>query len=102
MTAYRSHFADQLGPDQLGQHVKVAGWVARVRDLGGISFFDLRDGRGMVQVVVDPAVVPSASDLRMEYCVRVEGTLRRRPAGTENPDLPTGDFEVEAGLLCHV
>lgn len=99
MPAYRSHFADQLGPDQVGQHVKVAGWVARVRDLGGISFFDLRDGRGIVQVVVDPAVVPSASDLRMEYCVRVEGTLRRRPAGTENPDLPTGDFEVEAGLL---
>lgn len=99
MATYRSHFADELGPDQLGRHVKVAGWVARVRDLGGISFFDLRDGRGTVQVVVDPAVVPSASDLRMEYCVRVEGTLRRRPAGTENPDLPTGDFEVEAGLL---
>ena len=99
MTAYRSHFADELGPDQLDQHVRVAGWVARVRDLGGISFFDLRDGRGIVQVVGDPAVVPSASDLRMEYCVRVEGTLRRRPAGTENPDLPTGDFEVEAGVL---
>ena len=99
MTAYRSHFADELGPDQLDQHVRVAGWVARVRDLGGISFFDLRDGRGTVQVVVDPAVVPSASDLRMEYCVRVEGTLRRRPEGTENPDLPTGDFEVEAGVL---
>ena len=99
MTTYRSHFTDELGSGQLGQRVKAAGWVARIRDLGGISFLDLRDGRGLVQVVVDPEVVPTASDLRMEYCVRVEGTLRRRPAGTENPDLPTGAFEVAADLI---
>ena len=99
MTVYRSHLAAALGLDQAGQQVRLAGWVARVRDLGGISFFDLRDGSGLVQVVVDPAVVPAASGLRMEYCVTVEGTVRRRPEGTENPELETGSLEVAADRL---
>ena len=99
MTAYRSHLAADLGLGQTGQQVRLAGWVARVRDLGGISFFDLRDGSGLVQVVVDPAVVPAASGLRMEYCVAVRGTVQRRPEGTENPDLETGDLEVAADGL---
>jgi len=99
MSAYRSHFIDRLGEDELGQSLQVAGWVGRIRDLGGITFIDLRDGRGIVQVVVDPALVAEASDLRMEYCVSVEGVLRRRPEGTENPDLATGSYEVEARSL---
>ncbi|MXX64667.1 MAG: aspartate--tRNA ligase, partial [Acidimicrobiia bacterium] len=99
MSAYRSHFIDRLGEDELGQNLKVAGWVGRIRDLGGITFIDLRDGRGTVQVVVDPARVSGASDLRMEYCVSVEGVLRLRPEGTENPDLATGSYEVEAQSL---
>ena len=99
MTVYRSHLAGRLGLDEAGQQVRLAGWVARVRDLGGISFFDLRDGSGLVQVVVDPAVVPAASGLRMEYCVAVEGTVQRRPEGTENPDLETGALEVAADHL---
>ena len=99
MTAYRSHLAADLGLGQTRQQVRLAGWVARVRDLGGISFFDLRDGSGLVQVVVDPAVVPAASGLRMEYCVAVRGTVQRRPEGTENPDLETGDLEVAADGL---
>ena len=96
MTGHRSHMAGRLGPDEAGERVRLAGWVARVRDLGGISFFDLRDGSGLVQVVVDPAVAPAASGLRMEYCVAVEGTVQRRPEGTENPDLETGAIEVAA------
>ena len=99
MTVYRSHAAGELRSDQEGTYVRLAGWVARVRDLGGISFFDLRDGTGVIQVVVDPASVPAASGLRMEYCVAVEGTVRSRPEGTENPDLATGDIEVAADRL---
>ena len=96
---YRSCLAADLGLDQAGRRVRLAGWVARVRDLGGISFFDLRDGSGLVQVVVDPAEVPEASELRMEFCVAVEGTVRRRPKGTENPDMDTGALEVAADRL---
>ena len=96
---YRSCMAADLGPDQAGRRVRLAGWVARVRDLGGISFFDLRDGSGLVQVVVDPAEVPEASGLRMEFCVAVEGTLRPRPEGTENPDMENGALEVAADRL---
>lgn len=99
MTAYRSHHAGELRLDQAGTEVRLAGWVARVRDLGGISFFDLRDTTGIVQVVVDPASVPAAAGLRMEYCVAVEGTVRARPEGTENLELATGDFEVAADRL---
>ena len=99
MTFYRSHRAGDLRLEQAGTEVRLAGWVARVRDLGGISFFDLRDTTGLVQVVVDPASVPDASGLRMEYCVAVEGTVRARPEGTENPELATGDIEVSADRL---
>ncbi len=99
MTAYRSHFIDQLDVSEIGNHLEVAGWVARIRDLGGITFLDLRDGRGVVQVVLDPSTVAPPADLRMESCVRVAGRLRRRPPGTENPDLPTGELEVEAEVL---
>ena len=99
MTVYRSHRAGELRLDHMGAEVKLAGWVARVRNLGGISFFDLRDATGVVQVVVDPASVPAASGLRMEYCVSVEGSVRARPEGTENPDLATGDIEVAADRL---
>ena len=96
MTAYRTHLAGDLSLALSGRRVKLAGWVARVRDLGGIYFFDLRDSGGLVQVVVDPASVSTASALRMEYCVSVDGTVGARPEGTENPELATGDLEVAA------
>ncbi|MCY4368610.1 MAG: aspartate--tRNA ligase [bacterium] len=96
MTAYRTHLANDLSLALAGRRVQLAGWVARVRDLGGIHFFDLRDSGGLVQVVVDPESVPAASGLRMEYCVSVEGTVRARPEGTENPELETGELEVAA------
>ena len=99
MTAFRTHRANGLSLAISGSRVRLAGWVARVRDLGGIYFFDLRDSGGLVQVVVDPETVPSVSALRMEYCVSVEGTVRPRPEGTENPELETGDLEVAADRL---
>lgn len=92
----RSHTAAELGEAQIGSEVSVAGWVQRRRDHGGVEFFDLRDASGLIQVVVDPAEHPEVHDLKMEYCVRVVGEVRRRPAGTENPDLVTGDVEIGA------
>ncbi len=92
----RTHRAGELGADDAGSRVTVAGWVQRRRDHGGVEFFDLRDASGLIQVVVDPEEHPSVHDLRMEFCVRVTGEVRRRPEGTENPELPTGDVEIGA------
>ena len=93
----RTHEAGTLRADHAGQTVTLAGWVARRRDHGGVAFLDLRDASGVVQVVVRDAEV--AHDLRDEYCIRVTGDVSVRPAGNENPDLPTGDVEVVATEL---
>jgi aspartyl-tRNA synthetase len=90
----RSHEAGSLRAADAGQQVRLAGWVARRRDHGGVVFIDLRDGSGIVQVVLRQEDV--AHDLRAEFCVLVTGTVQRRPAGNENPELATGDVEVAA------
>jgi aspartyl-tRNA synthetase len=90
----RSHEAGSLRAAAAGEQVQLAGWVARRRDHGGVVFIDLRDGSGIVQVVLREEDV--AHDLRAEFCVLVAGTVQRRPAGNENPDLPTGEIEVAA------
>ena len=90
MTTFRTDHAADLGLERAGEAVTVAGWVVRVRYLGGILFFELRDASGRVQVVIDPADLPEATDLRMEYCVSITGEVRPRPEGTENPELETG------------
>ncbi len=86
-----------------GREVELYGWVARRRDMGGLIFIDLRDRWGKVQVVFNPASAPdahsAASDLRSEYVVRVKGVVGRRPAGSENPKLATGEVEVAASEL---
>ena len=92
----RTHAAGALRPDHIGQTVTIAGWVQRRRDHGGIAFLDVRDGHGVVQVVADPTDHPEVAELKMEYCVAVTGTVRPRPQGTENPDLPTGMVEIGA------
>ena len=94
----RTHEAGTLRAAHAGEHVVLAGWVARRRDHGGVVFIDLRDASGVVQVVWrgEEAV---AHDLRAEFCVLVTGTVRARPAGNENPELPTGDVEVNATEL---
>jgi aspartyl-tRNA synthetase len=88
----RSHDAGRLRASDEGQNVTLAGWVARRRDHGGVVFIDLRDASGVVQVVFRQDDV--AHDLRAEFCVLVTGTVRRRPAGNENPELTTGEIEV--------
>jgi aspartyl-tRNA synthetase len=93
----RTHEAGTLRAPDAGLNVTLAGWVARRRDHGGVVFIDLRDASGVVQVVFRAEDV--AHDLRAEFCVLVTGTVRRRPAGNENPDLATGEVEVEvAGI----
>jgi len=95
----RSHGAGTVSVTDVGEEVTVAGWVQRRRDHGGIAFFDVRDGSGLVQVVADPTELPLVEELKMEYCVRVTGTVRPRPEGTENPDLATGKVEIGAQTL---
>jgi aspartyl-tRNA synthetase len=95
----RTHGAGALGVADIGQSVTIAGWVQRTRDHGGITFFDLRDASGLIQVVADPVEHPVAAELRMEYCVLVEGEIRHRPPGTENADLATGLIEVGASKI---
>ncbi len=93
----RSHYCGQLNDTQLGQDVEICGWVHRRRDHGGVIFVDLRDREGLVQVVFDPDLPETfalAETLRSEFVVSVRGKVRRRPEGTENPDLPTGAIEV--------
>jgi aspartyl-tRNA synthetase len=91
----RTHEAGTLRASHAGEHVVLAGWVARRRDHGGVVFIDLRDASGVVQVVWrgEEAV---AHGLRAEFCVLVTGWVRARPAGNENPELVTGDIEVLA------
>ncbi len=92
----RTHGAGTIGETDVGRRVTLAGWVQRHRDHGGITFFDLRDGSGLVQVVANPEDLSQVEELKMEFCVRVTGTVRRRPEGTENPDMVTGAYEVGA------
>jgi aspartyl-tRNA synthetase len=96
----RTHEAGTLRAEQAGSSVVLAGWVARRRDLGGVIFIDLRDASGIAQVVFREGVpAEQAHALRAEYCIAVTGQVARRPAGNENPELPTGDVEVIATSL---
>ncbi|HEV7709330.1 MAG TPA: aspartate--tRNA ligase [Asanoa sp.] len=92
----RTHDAGSLRATDAGSAVTLAGWVARRRDHGGVIFVDLRDASGVVQVVFREE---DAHHLRNEYCVKVIGEVAGRPAGNENPDLPTGEIEVNATAL---
>ncbi len=96
MHRYRSHTCGALRESDIGQTVRLSGWVHRVRDHGGVLFIDLRDHYGLTQCVADPdsPAFKDAEKLRSEWVVRIDGKMRRRPAGTENPDLPTGAVEL--------
>ncbi|MBU6147343.1 MAG: aspartate--tRNA ligase [Actinomycetales bacterium] len=112
----RTHEAGRLTAEQIGTAVTLTGWAARVRDHGGMAFIDLRDASGVVQVVLADATapgegaaapgegaealtVPGQEPVRPESCIRVDGTVRRRPVGNENPELATGEIEVLADSL---
>jgi len=93
----RSHYCGQINEQFIDTTVELCGWAHRRRDHGGVIFIDLRDRDGIVQVVIDPDTPEAfahAERIRNEYVVRVKGRVRPRPAGTENPNLPTGLIEV--------
>ncbi len=95
----RSHTCGELRPQHVGQAVTLMGWAFRRRDHGGLIFVDLRDREGLTQCVFNPATAPvahaRAQEVRSEFVLAVVGTVQRRPPGTENPKLPTGEVEVQ-------
>ncbi|GAB2498601.1 Aspartate--tRNA ligase [Corynebacterium atrinae] len=96
----RTHLAGDLRKETAGQTVTLTGWVARRRDHGGVIFIDLRDRSGLAQVVFrESDVAERAHDLRSEYCVRVTGVVEPRPEGSENPNLASGDIELNVTEL---
>ena len=100
----RTHHCNELRPAHIGQIVTLTGWVHSRRDLGGLIFIDIRDREGRTQTVFDPSDLPKdlferAAALRSECVIRVTGKVRQRPAGTNNPKIPTGEVEVMAKEL---
>jgi aspartyl-tRNA synthetase len=96
MHRYRTHTCGDLREAQADAKIRLSGWCHRIRDHGGVLFIDLRDHYGVTQCVVDPdsPAFALAEKLRSEWVVRIDGHVRRRPEGTENPEMPTGFIEV--------
>ena len=96
MHRYRSHTCGALRDSHIGETVRLSGWCHRIRDHGGVLFIDLRDHYGLTQCVADPdsPAFKTAETLRSEWVVRIDGKVRKRPAGTDNPELPTGMVEL--------
>jgi aspartyl-tRNA synthetase len=96
MHRYRSHTCGALRDSHIDQTVRLSGWCHRIRDHGGVLFIDLRDHYGLTQCVADPdsPAFKVAETLRSEWVVKIDGKVRRRPGGTENGELPTGDVEI--------
>src|ERR1700704_117266 len=96
----RTMMCGEVRAEHVGQPIVLQGWVHSVRDHGGLIFVDLRDRAGLVQVIVNPTTAADAfevaSSLRDEYVVEVRGQVQRRPAGSENPRIPTGEIEVHS------
>jgi len=98
----RTHYCGELNQQHIDQQITVCGWVNRRRDHGGVIFVDLRDKKGLLQVVFDPddaAMFAEAESLRNEFVLRVDGKLRNRPEGTTNPEMATGEVELLAHRL---
>src|SRR6185503_3932868 len=100
----RTHHCNELRPEHIGQTATLAGWVHSRRDLGGVIFIDVRDREGRTQSVFDPSDLPAelfeqASKLRSECVISVTGKVRKRPEGTTNSKIATGEVEVVAKEL---
>jgi len=95
----RTHYCGELNQENIGQEISVCGWVNRRRDHGGVIFIDLRDKKGILQVVVDPdddALFSTAESVRNEFVLKITGLVRARPEGTINKDMSSGEVEVLA------
>ena len=99
---FRTHYCGSIDKNNIGQEVAIAGWIHRRRDHGGVIFFDIRDETGLVQVVYNPDNKDSfslAETCRSEFVLLSKGTVRERPEGTINPDLLSGEIEIDASGL---
>ncbi|MEL6282683.1 MAG: aspartate--tRNA ligase [Pseudomonadota bacterium] len=96
MHAYRSHTCGELTKENVGQEIRLSGWVNRIRDHGGVLFIDLRDHFGMTQVLADPdsPVFAEVEAVRSEWCIRIDGVVKARDADLVNDKIPTGEIEV--------
>ncbi|WP_422025758.1 aspartate--tRNA ligase [Roseovarius sp.] len=96
MHAFRSHTCAELTKSNVGETVRLSGWVNRIRDHGGVLFIDLRDHYGMTQVLCDPdsPVFSQVEKVRSEWCIRIDGTVKARDESLVNPRIPTGEIEV--------
>ncbi|MFX0540691.1 aspartate--tRNA ligase [Roseovarius sp. S4756] len=96
MHAYRSHTCAELTKSNVGDTVRLSGWVHRIRDHGGVLFVDLRDHYGMTQLICDPdsPAFSAVEAVRAEWCIRIDGTVKARDEALVNPKLPTGEIEV--------
>ena len=96
MHAYRSHTCAELNNSNVGDTVRLSGWVHRIRDHGGVLFIDLRDHYGMTQVLCDPdsPVFSQVENVRSEWCIRIDGEVKARDESLINSKLPTGEIEV--------
>jgi len=103
MNRWRDLYCGEVSPERVGETVAVAGWVARRRDHGGLIFIDLRDHTGIVQLVVNPDQAPEAAkvahDVRSEFVVHARGEVVRRAPEAVNPNIPTGEVEIQVGEL---
>jgi aspartyl-tRNA synthetase len=103
MTTWRTHMAGDPTKVLVGERLSLAGWAARRRDHGGLIFVDLRDRSGITQLVINPELAPDAADLahqiRNEFVLRAEGTLVARSPETVNPNMPTGEVELQVDQL---
>lgn len=95
----RTHYCGELNAKNIGEKVYLSGWVHRIRHHGGLIFIDLRDRSGIVQLVFDPSISKESYDIAdtvgNEWVISVEGKVRKRPEGMENPKIPTGEIEIE-------
>ena len=96
MHAYRSHTCAELDKSNVGDTVRLSGWVHRIRDHGGVLFIDLRDHYGITQVLCDPdsPVFAEVEKVRSEWCIRIDGNVKARADSLINPKIPTGEIEV--------
>lgn len=96
---YRTHTCGELRKSNAGKQVTLSGWVHRRRDHGGVTFIDLRDRFGLVQIVTSSEIAPAAhsamADVRMEWVIQIEGIVNLRPGGMENPNMATGAIEID-------
>ena len=97
---FRSIECGEINLQHINESVTIAGWVHRRRDHGGLIFIDLRDSKGIVQVVINPEngtnLHSTGESLRNEWVVQITGTVQARPSGTINPEMVTGEIEIDA------